>query len=833
VRRLLPLLLLGGCLERTTGEDKPLDERFLQQVGETSAGAAVIQGPTVVARGTALSELDHGVDIDVSLLDPQAPGGRKALGKTMMDGAGPFEVTVPANQAGVVLVLFQDLQGDGPSAEDPYATLTLDTQGVDLEGLEAQLVVGGFGPSQVAPAPPGAPGGDPMGSPPPSSAAPPAAAVSAEQAPAASQLFPGHSGSRVTIRGQVDSPAGLPVEISLFTGDEATPAGSITLAAPGPFELSVPRGLGRLRLLVGQDLDGGGISGADPVASRALTVGEIDLDGVDLVLEPAAGASFPARAEGTAAGEAVGSPPVVAHVEAPPGGGADPAAGLAGPFDRYEGEVVLVKGLLLSKQAGMVDLDLRVPDDEAQGGVRALGKILLEEPGEFAFRVPKGMGDLRIEAFQDLSRDGPDDADPWAATLVEVGEADIEGVRLMLVAGARGGAAEHREVGHSVMGEGASVAVSLENVDRPVDPSGVGPFANHRGAMVRLKGVVSAPVDAPVDIDVWIDDPEAPGGKRNQGKIILLSPGPFSIRVPKTGGAMALEAYQDTEADGPSQADLFARVELEVRGADVEGIALALSQTGNRGGAGATRPAAVDRLPFAEVEGPRITVAGVVQGARQAPVILDFRVPDAQAPGGVARVGQITLPGPGVFEFSLPRDLGAFEIEAFQDPGLDGPDDSDPYGRLSLQIAAADQQVRVELRDGGRALLAAAAGAPASGGGPAAATVEADAFPAHTGARVHLSGRLEWSGDQLVNLDIFKVDATAPGGRSIAGKLKLRAGAFAFTAPADFGPMELEAYVDLDGDGPTGTDPSGRCAQNPLSVGSEDIDGLIIEIAAP
>lgn len=843
-------LLLGACLERTTGEEKPLDERFLEQVGETTGGTAVIQGPTVTVRGTVVSELDHGVDIDVSVTDPAAPGGRKALGKSMIDQPGAFEVAVPANQGGVVVVVFQDLQADGPSAEDPYATLTFDTQAADVEGLEALLVVGAFGPSQVAPAPPGAPGGDPAGGGTPAPAGAPGGDPSGAPAPSPATaatpqtLFAGVAGPRVTVRGEVQSPAGLPVELSLFTGDEATPAGLVTLAGPGPFELTVPRGLGRLRLMAGQDVDGGGLGGADPVATRSLTIKEIDVDGVELVLEPAAGASYPPASAATAApaaagataagGSTAGVPTAVPHVEAPPGGASNQGGGLAGPFDRYEGEVVRIEGQVLSNVEGMVDLDLRVPDDAAEGGVRALGKLLLEKPGPFSVQVPKAMGDLRMEAFQDLARNGPDDTDPWAATLVEVGDSDVAGVRLMLVAGARGGAAEHREVGHSVAGEGAAITVSLEDVDRPVDPAGVGPFANHRGAMVRLKGTVSAPVGGPVDIDVWIDDASAPGGKRNQGKVILLEPGPFSIRVPRAGGKMALEAYQDIEADGPSKEDLFARVDLDVTGTDVVGLDLTLARTGSRGGAGATRPAAVDRLPFADVAGPRVKVSGVVQGSQTQPVVLDLRVPDPAAPGGVSRVGQITLPAPGVFEFTLPEDLGAFEIEAFQDPGMDGPDDLDPYGRIPVQVAGADLQVSIELVAGGRAILAAAGASPASGGGsPGATAGEGDAFPTHTGTRVTLAGTVIWSGDQAINVDLFTPDATAPGGRTLAGKLKLRSGAFSFTVPKDFGVMEIEAYVDLEGDGPSATDPSGRCSANPLTIGAKDLDGLTIEIAAP
>lgn len=834
------ILLLGllACLERTTGEDKPLDERFLQTVGETQSGAPVLAGPTVMARGVVESALDHGVDLDVSVSDPASPGGRRQLGKSMLDGPGSFEVSVPANQAGVVVVVFQDLQGDGPSAEDPYAALDFDTQGADVEGLVARLEVGAFGPSKVEPAPPGAPGGDPSAPPAPAGApggGPPPTGQIVER-----DLFAGRPGSRVTLRGEVDSPAGLPVELVVFAGDEANEVGALTLAGPGPFEIKVPRGVGKLRLRAGQDLDGGGVAGGDPVAARSVQVGEVDVDGLLFTLSPAAGSAYPPRAarsgEGadpaaaapTHEGAPVGRPPEVPHVVVAPGGPGATTAGVAGPFDSYAGPVVVVSGQVVANGPGLVDLDLRQPDDDAPGGVKALGKLFLKEPGPFAFKVPQGLGELRIEAFQDLQRDGPDDADPWAAALVDVGAQDIAGTRLMLVAGARGGAAEHREVSHSVAGEGAQTKVSFEHVGRPVDPGAVGPFANHQGAMVALRGEVRAPSADPVDIDVWIDDPAAPGGRRNQGKIILVEPGPFRIRVPRSAGRIRLEAFQDADADGPGPKDPFALVDVEVKGAAVEGLVLELSTT-RRADAGAARPAPVDRLPFADEEGPRVRLAGQVKSDRVGPVSIDFRVPDAAAPGGVARVGQITLPTPGPFEVKIPRGKGELELEAFQDMAGDGPDDADPYGRVRVEVAKADLQVRIELVEGGRAALAAAGPAAAV---PSVASGPGDPFPGQAGERVVLAGTLSWEGTQLVDVDFFRVDEAAPGGRSIAGKVKLPAGPFELRVPAGLGPVIIEAYVDLEGDGPSASDPAGRYEKNPLTIGEKDLRGVDIRVVA-
>jgi len=115
-----------------------------------------------------------------------------------------------------------------------------------------------------------------------------------------------------------------------------------------------------------------------------------------------------------------------------------------------------------------------------------------------------------------------------------------------------------------------------------------------------------------------------------------------------------------------------------------------------------------------------------------------------------------------------------------------------------------------------------------AGSGPGA--LETDAFPDYKGDRVTISGTLKWSGAGPVDVDLFQVDAASPGGRKIAGRLRLAAGPYSFTAPKGYGELELEAFVDVDGDGPSSGDPVGRYAGNPLLVGVDDVDSVDIAI---
>ena len=76
------------------------------------------------------------------------------------------------------------------------------------------------------------------------------------------------------------------------------------------------------------------------------------------------------------------------------------------PFSSVKTEKVSVKGLIVSEDDMAVDIDVRVPDPSAPGGMSGKGKILLERPGEFELMVPLDLGALELQAFQDIDSDG-------------------------------------------------------------------------------------------------------------------------------------------------------------------------------------------------------------------------------------------------------------------------------------------------------------------------------------------------------------------------------------------------------------------------------------------
>jgi hypothetical protein len=90
----------------------------------------------------------------------------------------------------------------------------------------------------------------------------------------------------------------------------------------------------------------------------------------------------------------------------------------------------------------------------------------------------------------------------------------------------------------------------------------------------------------------------------------------------------------------------------------------------------------------------------------------------------------------------------------------------------------------------------------------------------------------ELVGSVQIDLDVFTQEPGSEAGRSFQGKLKLGLGGdFSFQAPRNVGLLELEAYMDVDGDGPTPGDPFGACTSNPVQVASSDIEGLEIALA--
>ena len=102
------------------------------------------------------------------------------------------------------------------------------------------------------------------------------------------------------------------------------------------------------------------------------------------------------------------------------------------------------------------------------------------------------------------------------------------------------------------------------------------PFSDHQGSTVTIRGTVQAPSDGPIDVDVWVPDPEAPGGVSPQRKIRLAGPGEFSLSAPVGLGKLELQAFQSGGSEGPSSQTPFASAWLEVAETDLT-VALVLA----------------------------------------------------------------------------------------------------------------------------------------------------------------------------------------------------------------------------------------------------------------
>ena len=227
-------------------------------------------------------------------------------------------------------------------------------------------------------------------------------------------------------------------------------------------------------------------------------------------------------------------------------GTADQGGGSSMPFSSVKTDKVWVSGMVVSDDDMAIDIDIRVPDPSAPGGMAGKGKILLERPGEFKLAVPKDLGSLELQAFQDIDSDGPNASDPFAQLTIAVEADDIEGVELKLVAGARGAAPVHQEVAPEQSGE----------MPKGI-PENPDPFGGMAGNRVELSGDIKCAQPCPgVDLDIFVPDDQSPGGRKMLGKMKLQN-GPYVIMVPENFGLLILEAFVDFDANGPGVGDLM------------------------------------------------------------------------------------------------------------------------------------------------------------------------------------------------------------------------------------------------------------------------------------
>lgn len=240
-------------------------------------------------------------------------------------------------------------------------------------------------------------------------------------------------------------------------------------------------------------------------------------------------------------------------------------------------------------------------------------------------------------------------------------------------------------------------------------------------------------------------------------------------------------------------------------------------------------------------EGEVLTVRGVVESETStASVQIDVNVPDPEAAGGVRRECGVPLPGPGEFAITLPVTYTSVELQAFQDPEVDGPSEQDPFAALTLALEEKDPdpvtlKLVVGMRGvatgpsggptpGGPEHVEAAAGAP--GGAAGAGGAPPPVFADDDGPRVAVSGTVQATLEYAISLDFFKHDEAAPGGRTFLFKQQVKQGAWSVPFPKGYGQIEIDAYQDPKGDGPTEGDPICHYEKNPITVGDGDVTGI-------
>ena len=93
-------------------------------------------------------------------------------------------------------------------------------------------------------------------------------------------------------------------------------------------------------------------------------------------------------------------------------------------------------------------------------------------------------------------------------------------------------------------------------------------------------------------------------------------------------------------------------------------------------------------------------ITGTVKAPQSAAIDVDVRVPDASQQGGVRQEGKVLMDGPGTFQLAVPINQGSVVLQAFQDLNADGPDSSDPFAQVELNVGEEDLQIEMTLEVG-------------------------------------------------------------------------------------------------------------------------------------
>ena len=251
--------------------------------------------------------------------------------------------------------------------------------------------------------------------------------------------------------------------------------------------------------------------------------------------------------------------------------------------------------------------------------------------------------------------------------------------------------------------------------------------------------------------------------------------------------------------------------------------------------------------PWADSDGARFELTGVVTSSADGPVQLDLGEPDASAPGGTKRAGVVQLEGPGPFTLKIPVTVKRLQFQAFQDPDSDGPSEQDPFAQaeIALNGKAPAEPLTLALVAGARSMSGgptpAPPGAPGGPGQPPGTPPNGGPPPGAGGApgsglstlppqaapTVTITGTLRTTRRNVVLLDVFQSGTDAPGGRSYLGRVAVEPGAFSFEVSAALGKVELEAYQDLTGDSRSADDPVARTDPFPTTG---DVTGLNLDL---
>lgn len=152
---------------------------------------------------------------------------------------------------------------------------------------------------------------------------------------------------------------------------------------------------------------------------------------------------------------------------------------------------------------------------------------------------------------------------------------------------------------------------------------------------------------------------------------------------------------------------------------------------------------------------------------------------------------------------------------------------------MATVLTACPDPAATSSGSGGPTAAGGAAPNPGGGGGggggsPGPAQDVAD-WTEIEGDAVTLSGTLTYAGSKKGSLRLDFLGAGSLGGLQHTTTLDA-VGPWSVQAPASLGEVYVVAFVDLDSDGPSPTDPAGRTADT-VTVGAEDVAGIDIELS--